>query len=130
MERSSQYQTIAISIGGHRLQVEVADTPAKRQIGLMNRSSMLENHGMLFVFPRADYKTFWMKNTYIPLSIAFLTTEKKIVDLHDMKPNQTTELYPSSEKVIYALEVNQGWFRKHNIQKNDRMVLPRELKGI
>lgn len=127
---SSQFELISISVGGHRLQVELADTPAKRQVGLMNRSSLSENRGMLFVFPSSGYKTFWMKNTYIPLSIGFFTPEKVLVDLYNMKPNQTEELYPSSTEILYALEVNEGWYSKRGIAIGAKLELPGELKGL
>jgi uncharacterized protein len=123
-------ETMVVSINGNRLEVEIADTPVKRQVGLMYRESMPENSGMLFVFPTEDFKTFWMKNTYIPLSIAYFTTDKVLVTMYDMKPNQTSEVYPSTKKIIYALEVNQGWFEKRKIKKGDRLVLSKEISGI
>ena len=121
-------ETITVSINGNRL--EVADTPVKRQVGLMYRESMPENSGMLFVFPDEDFKTFWMKNTYIPLSIAYFTSDKVLVDIYDMKPNQTSEVYPSTKKITYALEVNQGWLEKRKIKKGARLILSREVSGI
>lgn len=125
-----QNELISITVNGHRLLVEVANTPATRQVGLMNRKSMAENRGMLFVFPQPGQRTFWMKNTHIPLSIGFFTKGKMLVTLHDMKPDQTTELYPSKVDILYALEVNQGWFAKRGIRKNAKLVLPYPLQGI
>lgn len=122
-------EIIQISVDGHLLQVEIADTDAKRKTGLMYRKSLKENEGMLFVFPQADYLSFWMKNTLIPLSIAYFNQDRRLTDMYDMKPNQVTEYYNASEKVIYALEVNQGWFKKNGIHKFSVLELPREVRA-
>jgi uncharacterized protein len=84
---------------------------------------------MLFVFSEPDYLSFWMKNTWIPLSIAYFNRDKRITDIHDMKPNQTKELYHSSEKALYALEVNQGWFVKRKISKFGVLKIPDRVRA-
>lgn len=106
-----------IYIGEHPLYVEVANTDQSRQRGLMFRKKMGENEGMIFLFPNEEHLTFWMKNTLIPLSIAYFNRDKRLTDIHEMIPNQTKILYPSSEKVMYAVEANKGWFAKRGIGK-------------
>jgi uncharacterized protein len=90
----------------------------------MYRKEMPENKGMLFVFDGLDYHSFWMKNTYIPLSIAFITEGKKIIQIEDMAPLDTISFHTSIIPVKYAVEVNEGWFRRHNVKVGDR------VKGI
>ncbi len=106
--------TIDLYLGMHRLKTEVAIKPQDRAVGLMWRKSMPENHGMLFVFDSHAIHCFWMRNTYIPLSIAFLRDDGSIVNIKDMQPQQDASHCPT-EPVRYALEVNQGWFDKRNI---------------
>lgn len=96
------------------LQVELARTDAEQQKGLMFRKTMPADQGMLFVFEREQHLGFWMKNTYLPLSIAFLNADFVIVDIQDMMPlDEKTHL--SAAPALYALEMNQGWFREHKI---------------
>lgn len=104
-----------------RLTVEVADTEHACTRGLMHRKTLGRNNGMLFVFPRDDYRYFWMKNTYLPLSIAYLDPDGIITDMQDMKPLDTTILYPSKYPSRFAIEVNQGWFRDHQIVVGSRV---------
>ena len=120
---------IYISVNGHELKVEVAATPAERQAGLMFRKEMGENEGMLFVFPAEEYLSFWMKNTYLPLSIAYFNADRRLIDIYKMKPMQIKEVYNSTEMVMYALEVNQGWFEKHGIKKYAVLKLEKPVKG-
>ncbi|TGL63784.1 DUF192 domain-containing protein [Leptospira sarikeiensis] len=107
-----------IYIGDHPLLVEVANTDESRQRGLMFRKKMGENEGMIFIFPNEDYVSFWMKNTLIPLSIAYFTRDKKLTDTYEMAPNQTQVLYHSTKKVMYAVEANPRWFAKRGIGKD------------
>jgi len=102
------------------LQVEVADTPASRAQGLMNRRSLPENGGMLFVFESSAIWGFWMKNTLIPLSIAFIDEDWRIVDIVDMKVADDPKtgpfpIYESKKPYRYALEVNQGFFKRKGL---------------
>jgi uncharacterized membrane protein (UPF0127 family) len=115
-----------ISIKGHTLAVELATTPKARVCGLSNRVKLPENHGMLFIFPTLGPRTFWMKDTHVPLSIAFLDDSGLILSIHHMTPMQTAERYRSLQPVRYALEVNQGWFAEHGIGVGDvfEMKLP------
>ncbi len=98
--------------------VDVAQTDAARQQGLMYRKSMPENEGMIFVYPEPDMLSFWMKNTEIPLSLAYIDETGKIFQFVDMKPHDETG-HESTAPAQYVLEVNVGWFRKHGIKVGD-----------
>jgi len=109
-----------IQIGSEILTVEIADTHETRARGLMWRTELAENSGMLFVYPRADWQTFWMKNTLIPLSIGFFNEERSLIQIIDMDPptpGKPLTTYQSKAPVRYALEVPQGWFERHEIKK-------------
>ena len=99
---------------------EVAATPAQRETGLMYRFSLKPDHGMIFVFERAEPQGFWMRNTYIPLSIAFIATDGRIVNIDDMAPHDETTHW-SSGPARYALEMRKGWFAERGIQPGDRV---------
>lgn len=111
----AQLPEIALTMNGYKITAEVAYTDAARIRGLMYRRILPENRGMLFVFPDALPRGFWMKNTYIPLSIAYLDENGVVINIADMKP-LTTDTYPSAKPAKYALEMNQGWFRKRSIK--------------
>ena len=106
---------IALALDGHKLTAEVAHTDADRALGLMHRRMLPENRGMLFVFPYTAQQSFWMMNTHISLSIAFIDEHGAIVNIADMKP-LTTDPHPSAKPAKYALEMNQGWFAKRGIK--------------
>ncbi len=106
------------------VRVEIADDDAERARGLMHRTALAENRGMLFVFRSEERLSFWMRDTLIPLSIAYMDTEGRIVDIQDMEPS--TEGYDSAEPAQYALEVNQGFFEEHGVEVGDRTELPVE----
>ena len=103
--------------------VEIADTIESRQLGLMFRSSMPVDAGMIFDFQGDTTSGFWMANTILPLSIAFITADGTIIDTLDMQPLDTSGVDPSGT-YRYALEVNQGFFRAHNINPGDKVSLP------
>ncbi len=111
----AQLPEITLSVNGNKLTAEVASTEATRTQGLMYRRILPENRGMLFVFPDALPRAFWMKNTYVPLSIAYLDDAGVIINITDMKP-LTTNTYPSAGPARYALEMNQGWFARRGIK--------------
>ncbi len=108
-----------VAVKGQDLQTELAATPEARTCGLSNRSELPEDHGMLFIYPNRAPRTFWMKNTFFPLSIAFLDDKGTILSINVMTPMQTAERYRSLQPVRYALEVNQGWFDRHGIGVGD-----------
>jgi uncharacterized membrane protein (UPF0127 family) len=118
---------VSLSLGRVELLVEVADTPSLRQQGLMNRQSLPENQGMLFVFPDEQVLQFWMKDTIIPLSIAYIDSSGIIVTIRDMQPRDLTPV-SSIVPAQFALEVNQGWFELNSIRPGDRVILPSEIK--
>ncbi len=106
--------TIKLDVGGHAVVAEVASTPETRTTGLMNRFSLQTDHGMVFVFDQPQPLGFWMMNTYVPLSIAFIDGDGRIVNIEDMAP-QTLNRHLSKGLALYALEMKQGWFRQKGI---------------
>lgn len=112
----------SLQVGEQQLSVELACTAAEQQQGLMHRKSLPENQGMLFVFEQERTLSFWMKNTLIPLSIAYIDKQGTIVDIQDMQPLDLST-HPSSKPAQYALEVNQGWFKQHGIQAGSAIKL-------
>lgn len=112
-------ESIPLEVSGQRLTVELARTEAEQARGLMYRTELPDNHGMLFVYTRPTQVAYWMKNTFIPLSIAFIDSKKRIVNIADMAPNNETRTYPSAGPVQYVLEVNQGWFTQHQVKPGD-----------
>jgi len=102
--------------------VELAQTQTERIKGLQGRMSLGRDSGMLFSFDQEDYLRFWMKDTLIPLSIAFIDKHKKIVDIQRMEPRRSDIVYISSKKSKYALEMNAGWFKKNGIKPRQRLV--------
>jgi uncharacterized membrane protein (UPF0127 family) len=118
--------TAAIDVAGFDLIVEIADTQETRSEGLMFRRSMDDNHGMLFIFEYEHQASFWMKNTTIPLSIAFIAADGTIRQIEEMEPESLSSV-ASRRNILYALEVNQGWFEERGIYEGDKMILPLEL---
>ncbi len=108
--------TIELKTGIYRIQAELADTPKAREIGLMNRTSMPNNAGMLFIFEQKAGHCFWMSNTKIPLSIAFIADDGKIVNIEEMQAETTNNHCPKAA-VRYALEMNKQWF-------SERVIVP------
>ncbi|WP_395668433.1 DUF192 domain-containing protein [Rhodoferax sp.] len=106
--------------GFHQIDAQLAVTPEQRAIGLMHRQDMPPHEGMLFVFPQASTQCFWMKNTFIALTAAFLADDGTIVNLANMKP-QTTESHCSARPVRFVLEMNQGWFGKKGLQVGSKI---------
>jgi uncharacterized membrane protein (UPF0127 family) len=106
---------VELKIMNASLAAEVADTPQASENGLMFRDSLPEDRGMLFVFDHPKSASFWMRNTKIPLSIAFIDSTGKILEIESMKPLDETVVPSASDQVAYALEVNQGWFSRHGV---------------
>lgn len=117
----------ALTIEGQRFQVEVAVSDQERNQGLMGRESLEEGHGMLFVFRDSRSRSFWMKDTLIPLSIAFIDEEGIIINIRDMNPLDTTSVR-SAGPARYALELNQGEFSRKGIEPGDLVEIPEEYK--
>ena len=112
--------TVSLTINGHKIVAEIASSPQDRATGLMNRFSLQTDHGMLFVFERPEPLGFWMKNTFIPLSIAFLDASGRVLNIEDMAP-QTENTHWSRGPGLYALEMRKGWFAEHGIRAGDRV---------
>jgi uncharacterized membrane protein (UPF0127 family) len=114
-------ETRAIAVDGHSVNVEIADDPVERNLGLMYRESMPADHGMLFVYPDAQPRNFWMKDTKLPLTIAYLDAAGTILTLADMRPLDTTPV-PSGAPAMYALEMNKGWFAVKGVAVGDKVT--------
>jgi uncharacterized protein len=111
---------IKLQAGMYQIDTQVAQTEAQRQIGLMFRQEMPQHEGMLFVFEQPATQCFWMKNTLLPLTAAFVADDGTIVNLADMKP-QTTDSHCSTKPVRFVLEMNQGWFAKKGLKAGSRL---------
>ena len=114
-QQPTRFPVVSLTAGMHVIRAEVAATDAERQQGLMYREKMGPNEGMVFLFGAPASVCMWMKNTYIPLSVAFIDEHGKIINIEDMQP-QTTDSHCAKRPVRYALEMNQGWFRQKNIK--------------
>jgi len=114
-----------IRVGEKTVTVEVAITPAQLEQGLKYRPSLPEDRGMLFLFSRPGRRSFWMKDTLIPLSIAFIDGEGRIVGILDMEPDDGAESHRPGRSFLYALEMNRGWFEKNNIRVGDLVEVGR-----
>lgn len=110
-----------LKISNESLTAEIADTPQASENGLMFRDSLPEDHGMLFIFDQPKKASFWMKNTKIPLSIAYIDSNGKILEIKSMNPLDETIVPSNSEEVAYALEVNQGWFARHRVSSGTKI---------
>ena len=116
-------QRTQLTAGMYVIDAQVAMTPDQRQIGLMQRKDMAQHEGMIFVFEQASQQCFWMKNTILPLTAAFVADDGTIVNMADMKP-QTTDSHCSTQPVRYVLEMNKGWFAKKGIKPGSKLAGP------
>lgn len=114
-QQAPRFPVVSLTAGIHVIKAEVAAKDEERQQGLMMREKMAANEGMVFVFEAPAGVCMWMKNTLLPLSVAFIDEGGKIINIEDMKP-QTTESHCAKKLVRYALEMNQGWFKQKNIK--------------
>lgn len=113
-------QRVELTAGMHRIDAQVALAPLERQTGLMHRKDMPPHEGMLFVFEQPTQQCFWMKNTLLPLTAAFVADDGTIVNLEDMKP-QTLDSHCSTKPVRYVLEMNKGWFAQKGIKAGTQL---------
>jgi len=111
---------VSLRVGNHRIHVEVASTPESREHGLMQRDALCDDCGMLFVFEKADKYSFWMMNTLIPLSIAFIAADGSIINIDEMSAN-TTDTHSAQNNALYALEMNKGWFTNNGVAPADKV---------
>ena len=114
-------QRIPLTAGIYQIDTQLAVTPAQHAIGLMYRKEMDQHEGMLFVFPTPSKQCFWMKNTLIPLTAAFLADDGMILNLEDMKP-QSEESHCAIKPVRYVLEMNKGWFAKKGLKPGMKLT--------
>lgn len=114
-QQNGKFPVISLTAGIHVIKAEVAAREAERQQGLMFREKMGPNEGMVFLFDAPASVCMWMKNTFIPLSVAFIDNTGKIINIEDMQP-QSTESHCAKKPVRYALEMNRGWFNQKNIK--------------
>ncbi len=116
-------QRVKLFAGMNIIDAQLALTPEQRQIGLMLRKDMPQHEGMLFVFEQPSQQCFWMKNTLLPLTAAFMSDDGTIINLADMKP-QTTDSHCSAQPVRYVLEMNRGWFAKKGVKAGAKLGGP------
>jgi hypothetical protein len=116
-----------LAIGQRHLVVEVVDTPETRARGLMHRESLAPDAGMLFVFDEPGIHCFWMKNTLIPLSIAFLDGSRRIINTAEMKPHDLSQVCPA-ENASFAVEANSGWFNPTDTPPGMRVVFSADIE--
>lgn len=119
-EAQTDLPRVTLSAGLYQIDAQVAQSPQERATGLMFRKEMPQHEGMLFVFEEPSRQCFWMKNTLLPLSAAFVADDGTIVNVEDMKP-QTTDSHCSARAVRYVLEMNQGWFARKGIKPGARL---------
>ena len=119
--RGAELPTRTLTIGKQKVVVEVVDNQEQRATGLMNRFSLQPDHGMLFVFDRPQALAFWMKNTYIPLSIAFVDAGGAVLNIEDMTP-QDESTHWSKGNALYAIEMKQGWFAGKGIEPGAKVT--------
>jgi uncharacterized protein len=115
-----------VTVGNITVYAEAADTPAKRETGLMNRTSLNENAGMLFVFPTEQPQSFWMKNMRIPLDIVYITADMRVLQIYQSVPPCTGDpcvLYTASAPIKYVLEVNSGFSERNGIKSGDTVLI-------
>ncbi|MBL7073817.1 DUF192 domain-containing protein [candidate division KSB1 bacterium] len=112
---------VPLKVGRISIGVEIAQTPEARRRGLMFRQYLPPNEGMLFVFEYEGLHSFWMKNTFIQLDIAFINIKGEIVDIQRMEPLDDTKVYVPPTPILYALEMNQGWFEENGIRVGDKV---------
>lgn len=115
--------TTQLQAGMHNLLVQVARSPREREIGLMWRQQMAPHEGMVFVFEEPATQCFWMRNTYLPLSVAYVADDGRIVNIEDMQP-QSEQSKCSTKPVRYVVEMNQGWFAKRGIKPGFQLTGP------
>lgn len=108
-------ETLKLWVGTNQVNAEIAKTQTQVMAGLMWRTNMAEMDGMLFVFAVPHQTAFWMKNTLLPLSCAYMGPDGAILELHDMEPLNTNSIPASTDQIQYVLEMNRGWFQRHNV---------------
>ncbi len=112
-----------VTVGGRTIKVEEAITGPQMAQGLMYRRTMAEDRGMIFIYSQPVSSSFWMKNTHLPLSIAFINSDGIIISIQKMEPDNDQKTYPPPRPFLYALEMNQGWFERNDVRAGDRVII-------
>ncbi len=121
-----------IHLKNHTIQLQLALTQSEQSKGLMNRDRLETNHGMLFIFKKPEKRSFWMKNTHIPLDIGYFDTNGQLVEIHKLYPFDETTVVSRSTSILMALEMNQNWFRENNVSPGaslDLLELKKAIQG-
>lgn len=108
--------TIKLWLGAHELATEIARTPIEHQTGMMWRTNMAEMEGMIFIFDGPDRRSFWMRNTLVPLDIAYIAPDGTLLEVHAAQPKNETPLPSDSDRVQFVLETRQGWFQRNHVK--------------
>lgn len=119
-QHSMEMPQVSLTAGMYRIAAELANTPQRRETGLMHRTSMPDSNGMVFVFENNARHCMWMRNTFLPLSVAFLSDDGTVLNIEDMEP-QTETSHCAVRPARFALEMNQGWFAQRGIGAGDRI---------
>ena len=127
--QAAELAATTLTIGTHKVTAEVATTPEQQMTGLMYRFSLKPDTGMLFPFERPEVRSFWMRNTYIALSIAFIGADGRILNIEDMSP-QTDDPHWSKGAALYALEMKKGWFKERGIGVGDTVKGLPAARGV
>lgn len=128
---TASYDTyLPLKLGGVEIQAQFAITPSEMQRGLMHRTELGENQGMLFVYTEPQQLGFWMRNTLIPLDLGFFSPEGVLLEIHPMYPKDETAVRSSSSNVLLALEMNQGWFRKNGLKPGAVLDMSQVRTGL
>jgi uncharacterized protein len=125
--RQANLPEVQLKIGKYTVQAEIADTDNSRRIGLMNRSNLEMDSGMLFVFSRSETQCMWMKNTLIDLDVAFADNYGRILNIEQMKAG-TSDIHCSNGNAKFALEMNLDWFKNRQILEGEQLHIPSNLK--
>jgi uncharacterized membrane protein (UPF0127 family) len=124
-----KFKKLNVKVGHENIMAEIADDEPKREHGLMFRKELKDGDGMLFIFDESSRRSFWMKNTLVPLSIGYFDAQKVLIDIQDMQPasqiDKSPPVYPSKGPAQYALEVPLGWFKLHHVELKSKMVITR-----
>ena len=129
-EEKGQRNTVKLHMGGVPVTLEVAKTNQEKARGLMHRKKLPPDRGMIFIYPEPKVMSFYMRDTVIPLSIAFIRSDGTIVNIEEMRPLVVEPSYMSKSMCLYAIEMNQGWFEAHGIQAGEKIELTDEIKAI
>ncbi|MHC4943640.1 MAG: DUF192 domain-containing protein [Planctomycetota bacterium] len=125
-----QGDIVQLEMGGKLVTLEVAATNATRAKGLMRRKALDENHGMIFIYKEPQIMAFYMRDTWIPLSIAFLKSDGTVINIEKMRPNTQSPSHQSRRYCRFAIEMNRGWFEQHGIKPGHKINLTPEILNI